>query len=114
MARISLIAAVPFFTEHPVPQFLTNGTAATLHCAAQGSPAPIITWKLNGQGIADGTVGIVLYQNGSLTISRADSNYDGFYTCVANNGFAVSEITVVVEVTFTSSTGQQVDSELKR
>ena len=73
---------------------------------ADGSPAPNITWRLDGQDVNLVFPGIELHENGSLTISNADSSSTGFYTCVASNELAVSEVTVFVGVEFTGTSGE--------
>ena len=66
------------------------GQSITLTCQADGFPKPSYSWKFNGvlNGITQNT----------LTITNADVNDAGNYTCLARNGFGSNETTKVVYV----------------
>ena len=93
-------SAFPSFLVPPLPTFLINGSSATLDCVADGLPAPNISWKLDGKDLDFSFLNVELHENGSLTITEASLDTDGFFTCVADNGFGINEITVLVEVVF--------------
>ncbi len=108
ISHIPLITGAPVFVEYPVPLWLTPGSEDSLTCEAEGNPSPIITWKLNGSAIADSGIEI---GNETLTITSANSNNTGVFTCVATNSAGVTEVSVLVELSnVTDITGQDEDT----
>lgn len=65
---------------------------------AAGMPTPNISWQLNGAAINLSSAGVVLHENGSLTISEANLDHIGFFTCVADNGVGIVQSTVQVDI----------------
>ena len=62
---------------------LTN-TSITIHCPISGVPLPTVTWTKDGQEIS--SVGrYKVNDDGSLTISEAEEQDDGQYTCTADS-----------------------------
>ena len=71
----------------------------TLDCLVRGKPAPLITWLKDFEPLnitADPR--IELERNGTLVITDADVEDSGFYTCVADNGLGINQVSVTVEV----------------
>ncbi|KAL9964639.1 hypothetical protein ACROYT_G028311 [Oculina patagonica] len=79
-------------TVAPVSADVKLGQSRTLTCNADGFPPPSYSWKFNGKlnGIKQNT----------LTLTNADVNDAGNYTCVAKNGFGSEEFTRVVNVIY--------------
>ena len=82
----------------PSSEFLLNGSMVTLDCVSAGSPAPNITWLLNKAPVQLGEGDYEQLENGSLLVVEAREDTVGFFTCVAENLFGHSEVTVLVEV----------------
>lgn len=100
-------AAIPVFTTYPIPAWLTVGSQLQLDCQADGSPSPNITWLLDFEPInaslvdctnASMTLNLAICSNGSLVIREVDFDDTGFYTCVADNGIGVNQVSVAVDV----------------
>ncbi len=95
---------MPVFDTYPLPAWLTNGSMLVLNCSAIGQPQPNITWLLNFEALNvtdcddDDLIGAMLCSNGSLIIRSVDFSDSGFYTCVADNGFSVNQVSVSVDV----------------
>ena len=72
------------------PAGVPLGQSTTLTCQADGFPSPSYLWKFNGKsnGITQNT----------LTITNADVEDAGNYTCLARNDFGSKETTEVVYV----------------
>ena len=62
----------------------------TLTCVADGFPKPSYAWKFNGRWNGD--------RQNTLTLTNADVNDAGNYTCVATNDFGSKEAKKVVNV----------------
>ncbi|KAL9964646.1 hypothetical protein ACROYT_G028320 [Oculina patagonica] len=79
-------------TVAPVSADVKLGQSRTLTCNADGFPPPSYSWKFNGKlnGITQNT----------LTLTNADVNDAGNYTCVAKNSFGSKEFTKVVNVIY--------------
>ena len=74
------------FTDPPeiLPSFVSSmiaieGHDALLNCAAEGNPAPTVTW-LFGEDRLPGVL-----SNGSIILSSVQINNEGNYTCRATN-----------------------------
>lgn len=94
-----IFAGLPFFIEYPTPMTVVNGSDIQLECLVGGEPPPMITW------LKDFTVlnttsepGIQIEENGTLIIMDAIFEDSGFYTCAADNGFGINQVSVSVEV----------------
>lgn len=73
---------VPLFTEEPASTVQKLGGSVTLRCRARPASTNI-SWRLNGQALADGDLGVVLRPN-SLFISTLSNMTVGRYQCVAS------------------------------
>ncbi|CAN9506305.1 unnamed protein product [Ophioblennius macclurei] len=73
---------VPFFTEEPASTVQKLGGSVNLRCSARPASTNI-SWRLNGQELADGDLGVVLRPN-SLFISNLSNLTVGRYQCVAS------------------------------
>ena len=94
------------FDVLPTPTWLEVGSRLQLDCHAIGSPTPNITWLLNFKPInatsancsSTVTLDVVICFNGSLIIEGVNLNHTGLYTCVADNGGGVNQVSVFVDV----------------
>ncbi|XP_054478592.1 brother of CDO isoform X5 [Anoplopoma fimbria] len=75
---------VPLFSEEPMSVVQKLGGSVNLHCSAQPSSTNI-SWRLNGQELVDGHLGVVLGPN-SLLIPTLSNLTVGRYQCVASTG----------------------------
>ncbi|XP_069369001.1 brother of CDO isoform X2 [Paralichthys olivaceus] len=75
---------VPVFTEEPMSVVQKLGGSVNLRCAARPATANI-SWRLNGQELVDGDVGVVLGPVG-LFIPALSNLTLGRYQCVASTG----------------------------
>lgn len=75
---------VPLFTEEPASAVQKLGGSVSLRCSARPAAANI-SWRLNGQELLDGDLGVVLRPN-SLFISNLSNLTVGRYQCVASTG----------------------------
>uniref|UniRef100_A0A672ZJE0 Brother of CDO n=1 Tax=Sphaeramia orbicularis TaxID=375764 RepID=A0A672ZJE0_9TELE len=73
---------VPVFTEEPVSVVQKLGGSVNLRCSARPTSANI-SWRLNGQEVVDGHLGVVLGPN-SLFIPTLSNVTLGRYQCVAS------------------------------
>lgn len=76
---------------------LVNDGPVEFPCTASGTPDPAITWYHNGAIIQSGN-GVVVSNDGSLTILALQVTHSGVYQCVATNKFGVDRRTWVLEV----------------
>ncbi len=91
---------MPFIVLSPLPGVVANGTEFTLDCVAEGSPPPVVQWLLNREpvNLTDGG-NFQQLDNDSLVVAEAGEATAGFFTCVADNEFGHSEVTVFLVVT---------------
>uniref|UniRef100_A0A672GE71 Brother of CDO n=1 Tax=Salarias fasciatus TaxID=181472 RepID=A0A672GE71_SALFA len=75
---------IPLFTEEPLSTVQKLGGSVSLRCSARPASANI-SWRLNGQELLDGDLGVVLRPN-SLFISNLSNLTVGRYQCVASTG----------------------------
>lgn len=75
---------VPLFTEEPLSVVQKLGGSVNLRCSAQPASANI-SWRLNGQQVMDGDLGMVLRPN-SLFIPTLSNLTLGRYQCVVSTG----------------------------
>ena len=89
---------LPFFNVFPRPAWIINGSSVTLECEAGGSPPPRISWlkDFTPLNLTDSTA--IVLSNGSLFIPDAQEVDIGFYTCQADNGVGVNQVSVSVDV----------------
>ncbi|XP_015257287.1 PREDICTED: protein turtle homolog A-like [Cyprinodon variegatus] len=86
------VTAPPSFTKAPPPvvQALV-GSFLSLDCAANGNPAPTITWLKDGSVIPS-----INYQGGALSLPAVTTQSAGLYACHASNSEGnVSRVTTV-------------------
>ena len=89
----------PFFLVYPSPVMAVNGSLIFLDCLAGGEPEPTISWLKDFTAInLTFSDNIVLEANGTLVIMEAEFEDTGFYTCVADNGLGINQVSVPVEV----------------
>ena len=89
---------LPEFIISPIPQRVFNGSDFILDCVADGSPPPTITWLLNMWPVDLTSGSYEVFDNGSLLVMEAGEDTVGLYTCVADNGYGRTEITVAVDI----------------
>ncbi|XP_037278778.2 interference hedgehog [Rhipicephalus microplus] len=78
---------VPSFTSVP-PEVVNvvTGSNVTIECAANGNPAPVITWSKEGGHLPRSRHKIVL---GNLEIFSVHSRDNGIYSCQASNRLGI-------------------------
>ncbi len=69
-----------------------------------GAPPPNITWLLNWVPVDLASGSYEVLGNGSLLVMEARGDTVGFYTCLADNGYGLAEITVTVTLRETMAT----------
>ncbi|XP_074545798.1 protein turtle homolog B [Halichoeres trimaculatus] len=75
------VTAPPSFTEAPPPVVEAMvGSRLSLTCAAEGNPAPSITWVKDG-----GVIQRNKYQAGALSLQAVSMQSAGLYSCHASN-----------------------------
>ncbi|KAG5850585.1 hypothetical protein ANANG_G00084020 [Anguilla anguilla] len=74
-------------------------TSVTLLCQAEGHPAPAVSWRKDGQRVAESVRQRVL-SSGSLQIAFAQPSDTGRYTCTAANpaGSSSLEMSLTVQI----------------
>ena len=103
--HISSLHADPAQITNSSLNMTVNETAAvTLHCQAVGYPAPSITWSLTRNGLSSiltDVVSVVANSTGGsqlvkthLTLSSAQPQDQGVYTCHASNSIPGSKNTI--------------------
>nr|XP_022920801.1 Down syndrome cell adhesion molecule-like protein Dscam2 isoform X2 [Onthophagus taurus] len=90
----------PKWTVEPADASVAAGQEASLHCQAEGYPAPVITWK-KAVGQQPGEYKDFLYEpkvhqyhNGTLKFEHVSKENEGHYLCEAKNniGTGVSKV----------------------
>lgn len=76
-------------------------SAMMLHCHAEGTPPPSVTWHKDGQLLSD-SVRQRLLSSGSLQITLIQPTDSGRYTCTAANaaGTATLDMSLTVQSRF--------------
>merc|ERR1719376_310284 len=74
----------PVMVRGPMNLTALDGKDATIHCVAEGAPAPNVTWYFN-DGELSFSGRIQLLEDGSLLIAKVRSTDRGKYTCVRSN-----------------------------
>lgn len=99
----SFSAFAPVFKNQPVldSQMATREGNTTIVCQPEASPAPAVTWSLNGR-LLDLVRGVesrvMLLTSGNLLISQIQPADQGRYTCTAENLYGAAVRTVVLSV----------------
>lgn len=62
----------------PTKDFFVVGDSLSLSCGAQGQPLPSVSWAFMGQDVSSA-------QPGLLSITNAQTNQSGAYTCLLKN-----------------------------
>ena len=73
-----------------------NGSSISLDCVVTGEPTPAISWLKDFLPLNDSDIEIA--ENGTLSIMEADFEDAGFYTCIADNGLGINQVSVAVDV----------------
>ncbi|XP_068083883.1 cell adhesion molecule Dscam1 [Anabrus simplex] len=90
----------PRWTVEPSDASVASGKDVTLHCQADGYPAPSITWR-KAVGTHPGEYkeflyepNVNFYRNGSLSFLHISKDSEGYYLCEAKNevGTGVSKV----------------------
>lgn len=93
-AKLTVIAKLKF-NPKPVGKTLELNSVGKIHCKAQGSPQPDISWyRDKGAALPLGAV----VENGTLVFEKVTFDQQGEYTCVAVNTQGKIESTVQVNV----------------
>ncbi|XP_078669070.1 peroxidasin-like isoform X2 [Branchiostoma floridae x Branchiostoma belcheri] len=97
-----IVQAAPRITVRPQDADVVEGTSVEFDCRAEGHPAPVIVWTVNGNQLPDDRRFTVL-SSGILRISRVTSYDRGTYECQAVNVASVdrarADLTVKARVT---------------
>ncbi|XP_071517586.1 cell adhesion molecule Dscam2-like isoform X2 [Panulirus ornatus] len=80
----------PAWVVEPASASVALGGTVALHCLAKGFPNPTVAWRketASGEfvGVATGEGGVVGWENGTLSVSRAERRHEGRYLCEADN-----------------------------
>ena len=87
------------FLVYPAPQAVVNGSSISLDCLVRGEPTPAIRWLKDFVPLnITSDSRIEISDDGTLFISDAGLDDTGFYTCVADNGLGINQVSVNVEV----------------
>ncbi|KXJ83484.1 hypothetical protein RP20_CCG003257 [Aedes albopictus] len=93
-AELQIISNLRFTPKPPSTKNLELGSVAKIHCKAQGTPAPLVHWRIEGSksDLPESVEDV----NGTLTFRTVSTDHRGSYTCVASN--SQGEITASVQV----------------
>ncbi|XP_066112042.1 hemicentin-2 isoform X1 [Saccopteryx bilineata] len=72
-------------TDEPLRVTAKAGDEVTLHCEAQGSPPPLVTWTKDSHPVPTITDRNHLLPSGSLRLAQAQVGDSGLYECRASN-----------------------------
>ncbi|XP_067825523.1 uncharacterized protein [Heptranchias perlo] len=98
--RVSLkVLVLPTVTVYPKVNKVLLGSGATLHCQAEGSPAPSVVWYKGDQPIKAGRRMFLGFQNLTLYISRVIKRDEDLYICEATNLVGRSSQSAILTVT---------------
>ncbi|KAL6117421.1 flt1 [Pungitius sinensis] len=87
----------PWLSQNLTDQAVNSSGTLMLACFALGVPRPYIMWYKNGVEVEEGP-GIILKEDGVLTIERVKKDDEGFYECVASNDEGNATTSAVVTV----------------
>ncbi|XP_071517137.1 cell adhesion molecule Dscam2-like [Panulirus ornatus] len=84
------VSVPPAWVVEPASASVALGGTVALHCLAKGFPNPTVAWRketASGEfvGVATGEGGVVGWENGTLSVSRAERRHEGRYLCEADN-----------------------------
>ncbi|XP_031169752.1 hemicentin-1 isoform X2 [Sander lucioperca] len=97
LGKTKLRVQVPPVISSETQKYLAPvDSSVTLHCQADGSPPPSVTWHKDGQPLTESVRQRVL-SSGSLQISFIQPSDTGGYTCTAAN--AAGTVSVVMSLT---------------
>ena len=99
-----LSAVPPVISSHTQKYLAPVDSSVTLHCQADGSPRPSVSWHKDGQPLTESVHQRVL-SSGSLQISFIQPSDTGRYTCTAANaaGTVSHEMSLTVQSKFSDS-----------
>lgn len=93
-AKLVIIAKLKF-NPKPVGKTLERGSLGKIHCKAQGTPNPKITWiRQDKSQLPEGAS----VEDGTLVFDKVTFEQQGEYTCIASNTQGTINSTVVVNV----------------
>ncbi|KAG7252621.1 LOW QUALITY PROTEIN: hypothetical protein CRUP_037102 [Coryphaenoides rupestris] len=103
--KVKVVARPPRFRDggHHRVVGVSYGETASLHCSADGEPAPVLSWiSPTHRAIAPvpGKYGVL--DNGTLVVHRVQRSDGGNYTCVARNAAGQSRKATALEVLLTA------------
>ena len=93
------MSSVPPAISSDTPSYLAPlDSSVTLHCHADGSPSPSISWHKDGHPLKE-SMRLRVLGSGSLQIAFARPSDTGRYTCMAANaaGSASLELSLTVQ-----------------
>ncbi|XP_039667627.1 hemicentin-1 [Perca fluviatilis] len=97
LGKTKLRVQVPPVISSEIQKYLAPvDSSVTLHCQADGSPPPSVTWHKDGQPLTESVRQRVL-SSGSLQISFIQPSNTGRYTCTAAN--AAGTVSAVMSLT---------------
>ncbi|KAK6060663.1 immunoglobulin I-set domain protein [Cooperia oncophora] len=80
-------------------QSVAEGKLASIECAAEGYPTPVISWLRNGLRVESGVQGLRYVSEGKkLSIIEARSSDSGIYVCEATNEAGTARQAYTLEV----------------
>lgn len=77
---------------------IVSGNTLIIHCNATGDPAPLYTWRSSSGKIKNGSSGIHIADNGTLTIAVVKTSDIRTLTCRAKNENGSDEKSSVIKV----------------
>ncbi|KAK7082481.1 hypothetical protein SK128_000210 [Halocaridina rubra] len=85
------VSVPPAWVVEPSSANVALSGQVALHCLAKGFPNPTVVWRKETttgdfSGVATGESGVDGWENGTLSVSRAERRHEGRYLCEANNG----------------------------
>ncbi|XP_055020737.1 hemicentin-1 [Boleophthalmus pectinirostris] len=98
----------PVISSDPQDYISPVDSSVTLQCTVEGTPAPSVSWRKDGQLLSDSIRQRVL-SSGSLQIAFVQPSDTGHYTCTAANaaGTASLDMTLTVQVPPSIRGGEQ-------
>ncbi|XP_031715320.1 hemicentin-1 isoform X1 [Anarrhichthys ocellatus] len=109
LGKTKLRVQVPPVISSVTQRYLSPvDSSVTLHCQADGSPPPSVTWHKDGQPLSESVRQRVL-NSGSLQIAFIQPSDTGRYTCTAANaaGTVSHEMSLTVQIPPSIQDGEQ-------
>ncbi|XP_068563703.1 hemicentin-1 [Cebidichthys violaceus] len=109
LGKTKLRVQVPPVISSATQKYLAPvDSSVTLHCQADGSPPPSVTWHKDGQPLSESVRQRVL-NSGSLQIAFIQPSDTGRYTCTAANaaGTVSHEMSLTVQIPPSIQDGEQ-------